>query len=222
MTSTQPTAQTAASDLALIRGESAARLPRPRPRRGQTALAVGLILGGAGIAAGWAASSDDSRAVLVVVTTVQAGHRLTAGDLGVRHVGGDTAGLLAADKPDVAVGRAAVTDLLPGTLLTTAMVTDTPVPADTLVGIALRAGSYPRELAPGMTVRVMLTPTSTGGEPAAGEGVLADLARVVSIDTDERTGTTTATLAVAPADAGAVARASAASAVSVVVVGEDQ
>jgi len=213
------TTQTHPSAASVIRGESALRLPARRPRRSQTLLAAALVIGGAGLSAGWVARADDTRAVVSVSRRVPAGQRVVAADLTVLHLGGDTAGFVPADRADSMVGRTAVGDLVPGSLLTTNMVSDASVPEDveTLVGVALRPGAFPTELVAGMRVRVLVTPADERSTTVP-HLVASERARVVSVVTDQQSGATVATLAVPSDDADAVARASAANAVSLVVL----
>ena len=123
--------------------------PAPVVRRVRVPqLALGVLL--AGLAALtfvlFNAASVQRTPVLALASDVQRGQVLEVEDLQVVHVGtDDLLALTPADRSDLLVGRAAVTDLAAGTLLTTDQVASgsTLTPGAGVVGLALAPGQYP-------------------------------------------------------------------------------
>lgn len=156
-------------------------------------------------------SAVDKSPALAVVGSVERGQTLSASDVRVVYVASDNAlaRLTEADLNTV-VGRVALVDLAPGTLLTRSLVADRPAleDGDGIVGLSLEPGGYPAMgLSPGDLVNVIrtvdpadpLTESSTdddtddadeasGGSGstrttgAAGDVVIARGATVVSVE----------------------------------------
>src|SRR5262245_25092068 len=104
---------------------SATRLPSSRERRpALAALAVLLIVGGA-FASGFLALQAGNRAdYLRVGTDVPQGAKITESDLESVSLPEDMDGVISADDSESVVGLRAVTHILPGTIITSDMVTD--------------------------------------------------------------------------------------------------
>jgi hypothetical protein len=167
-----------------------------------TVFALGAVL--------WHLSAVDKSPALAVVGNVERGQTLSATDVRVVYVSSDgaLARLTEADLNSV-VGRVALIDLGPGTLLTRSLVADRPAleAGDGIVGLSLEPGGYPAlGLSPGDLVNVVRTvdPTDpisdstvdpddtaadsgssgqgTARDGAAGDVVIASGATVVSVE----------------------------------------
>lgn len=201
------------------------RLPQPARRRNPAlaAFAVMLVAGSAAVSAGLVLASSDTTSVLTVTRRVAAGQVVKAANLGTAEVAGS--GLTAVGVADQGrvVGQTAAVDLLPGTLLTGAMVTRDPVPApgQAVVGLSLKPGLLPEsELRAGSTVMLVSLPATQGGTAKPGpDEVLVPSARVLSETSDRTTGGRLVSLLVDRTVAAQVARAAAAGTVSLVVIG---
>lgn len=205
------------------------RLPMPvrRRRPALAALAVMLVVGCAAVSASLALASEDSVSVLTVTRRVPAGQALTAADLGTATISGSGLTALDARSRGEVVGLTAAVDLLPGTLLSGAMVTRDPVPGpgQAVVGLSLKPGLLPdAELRAGSFVMVvrLAAPTGSPGTAApdrAGDQILVPRARVLSETSDPTTGGRLVSLLLERAAAADVTRAAAAGTVSLVVIG---
>jgi hypothetical protein len=167
-----------------------------------TVFALGAVL--------WHLSAVDKSPALAVVGNVERGQTLSVTDVRVVYVSSDgaLARLTEADLNSV-VGRVALVDLGPGTLLTRSLVADRPAleAGDGIVGLSLEPGGYPAMgLSPGDLVNVVRTvdpadPISdstvdpedtaadsgssgqgTARDGAAGDVVIASGATVVSVE----------------------------------------
>ena len=194
--------------------------PEPAVRRVRVPqLALGVLL--AGLAAGgfvlFNAASVQRTPVLALASDVQRGQVLALEDLQVVHVGtDDVLTLTPADRSDLLVGRAAVTGLTAGTLLTTDQVAAgaTLTPGDGVVGLALAPGQYPTPwLAIGDLVSVV--------EVSAELVVLVEAAEVVGIEPVGTQGQRFISLQTGEADASVVAQAAAAGEVRLVLIARD-
>ena len=106
-------------------------------------------------------SAVDKSPALAVVGSIERGQTLSASDVRVVYVASDNAlaRLTEADLNTV-VGRVALVDLAPGTLLTRSVVADRPAleDGDGIVGLSLEPGGYPAMgLSPGDLVNVVRT-----------------------------------------------------------------
>jgi hypothetical protein len=111
--------------------------------------------------------------VLAVSRTVPAGQVITAGDLAVVRVSaGGPAALVPASQEQAVTGRPAAVTLPAGSLLTSAGIGAVPVAAgQAMLGVAVRPGQFPPDLAAGATVDVLAlppAPATTGGPGGAG------------------------------------------------------
>lgn len=234
MTTTTPPAATGLSANGRHAGAAALprvneRLPVPvrRRRPALAAVAVMLVVGCAAVSASLVLASEDSLSVLTVARRVPAGQVLTAADLGTATISGS--GLTAVDAGSRAevIGLTAAVDLLPGTLLSGAMVTSeaVPGPGRAVVGLALKPGLLPdAELRAGSFVMVVRLAAPTGTPAAAlpdraEDRVLVPRARVLSETSDPTTGGRLVSLVVEQSAAAEVSRAAAAGTVSLVVIG---
>ena len=194
--------------------------PEPAVRRVRVPqLALGVLLSGlAGLGfVLFNATSVQRTPVLALASDVQRGQVIEVEDLQVVHVGSDD--VLAwtpADRSDLLVGRAAVTDLAAGTLLTTEQVAagSTLTPGAGVVGLALAPGQYPTpRLAIGDLVSVV--------EVSDGLVVLVEAAEVVGIEPVGTQGQRFISLQTGEADATAVAQAAATGEVRLVLIARD-
>ena len=194
--------------------------PAPAVRRVRVPqLALGVLL--AGLAALtfvlFNAASVQRTPVLALVSDVQRGQVLEVEDLQVVHVGtDDVLALTPADRSDLLVGRAAVTDLVAGTLVTTDQVAAgaTLTPGAGVVGLALAPGQYPTpRLAIGDLVSVV--------EVSDGLVVLVEAAEVVGIEPVGTQGQRFISLQTGETDAPVVAQAAAAGEVRLVLIARD-
>lgn len=185
-----------------------------------------LVVGSSAVSASLVLNSGETTSVLTVVRPVPAGQVLTQADLGTADVSGTGLSAVAASSRDEVIGLTATVGLLPGTLLSNAMVTRDPVPGpgEAVVGLSLKPGLLPEsELRPGTTVMLVRLPSpsapaTTAAEPP-GDPVLVPRARVLSETTDPTTGGRLVSLLLDQSVAAEVSRAAAAATVSVVVIG---
>lgn len=207
------------------------RLPRPvrRRRPGLAALAVMLVVGSSAVSAGLVLNSGDTTSVLTVTRSVPAGQLLTAADLGTADISGTGLTAVAASTRDDVVGLTAAVDLLPGTLLSDAMLTRDAVPSrgQAVVGLSLKPGLLPEaELKPGTTVMLVRLAPPDSAVPAAeaepsDDLILVPRARVLSETSDPTTGGRLVSLLLDRSVAAEVSRAAAAGTVSLVVIGPE-
>lgn len=143
---------------------------RLRRRRVMVGLSAALVsLGGVIGFLVWSMSTSSAE-VVAVRTAVERGQVITAADLMVLRVSVDPAVAVVPEAEfEQVVGRRAAVDLVPGSLLSPAAVTDAVVPAtgESMVGIALGTGQLPAEpLLPGDRVRLVQTPADQAEVPA--------------------------------------------------------
>jgi hypothetical protein len=160
-------------------------------RRGQFALALALITA-CGLLAMLAVLRAGGRTeVLRVARAVPAGHQLTAADLDITRVTAPSGvAVVAASERNAMVGRTALTNLVPGSLLAPAMLTIEPVPGagQKMVGLSLEPGDLPKELTPGDRVDVVAGGSRAGAGPETDKAtVLAASALVYSVTTTDHT-----------------------------------
>ena len=157
------------------------------------------------------ANSTDHEAVLALRTPVARGSVVTADDLQVVQVSSnDALNVLGRDEASAVVGQIALSDLSPGTLITTDDVAASAAiePGDGVVGLALDPGEYPTlSLRPGDLVRVVEVPGST--ETDAADVVLAAEAEIVDVAPIGVQQQLFVSLAVDTSEADAIARAGA-------------
>jgi len=157
-----------------------------------TAVGVVLVVVGAVAAYLLVATAGVTYAYLAVSHTVPYGATIRADDLTVIHVN-SAAGLdpIPATHRNTVIGKHAATDLMPGTLLTPAQLTDRAIPADgeQLIGIELKPAQVPaRTLRPGDTVALVVVPAAslagvpdpTASAPARPESIRAIVANATA------------------------------------------
>ena len=208
-----------------------ARTPRPRPASGrhrQTPLVVVgvlLVLGCALAFTDASAHLGSRQDVLVVAEPLAAGQVLTTGDLRSARVttGGGLDAIPAAEESAV-VGRAVAVPLVAGALLTSGEVgSASPVGGGSdVVAVALKAGGFPPDLAPGDRVQVVPVVSSssgsTSGASSSGSPVAATVLTVEAAPADSDSGTVFS-LQVAKGDAEEVASLAAAGQAALVQLG---
>jgi hypothetical protein len=174
-------------DRAATRGGVGVEPPVSRRRRRLPELVVGVLLVAVfALAALVLATSGRERSpVLVLTGDVSRGEVIDESHLSTVHVGSDSAlTAVAEDDASSVVGRAALTDLSAGTLVTREQLGE---PVEVLdrgagvVGLSLEAGQLPSlDLAPGDRVSVVAGASVGGGEDAA--GVVIEAGEVVSFE----------------------------------------
>lgn len=172
------------------RGQTDRGLPTRARSRGLITVAALLVVGFALVGATLYANAGQKTGVLAIgATGVAQGHVITRDDLRSVEVAG-VRGAIEVDQVDTVVGKTATTGLVPGQILTTAMVTSTPVPGPgkALVGLSLDPGRYPAGgLAPGDQVQVIAVPaagsdgTAVNSRQLDAPVTLAAAARVYSV-----------------------------------------
>jgi hypothetical protein len=194
--------------------------PEPAVRRARVPqLALGVLLTGLA-ALGFVlfnAASVQRSPVLALATEVQRGQVLEVEDLQVVHVGtDDVLALTPADRSDLLVGRAAVTDLAAGTLLTTDHVAAgaTLTPGAGVVGLALAPGQYPT---PRLAIGDLVSVVEVSNELI----MLVEAAEVVGIEPVGTQGQRFISVQTSEADASAVTHAAATGEVRLVLVARD-
>jgi hypothetical protein len=139
-----------------------------RPRRRNTLLAVvGVLLVvvcAALFAAGWL-QAGNRQPVLALARPVMAGQVIGSADLQVVRVSvSGPVSLLPASQEASVVGRTAAAALPAGSLLTSGEVGTVPLAAgQVFLGVAVKPGQYPPDLAAGQTVDVLATPAGSSG-----------------------------------------------------------
>ena len=194
--------------------------PEPAVRRVRVPqLALGLLLSGLA-ALGFVlfnAASIQRTPVLALVSDVQRGQVLEVEDLQVVHVGtDDVLATTPAERTDLLVGRAAVTDLSAGTLLTADQVAAgaTLTPGAGVVGLALAPGQYP---SPRLAIGDLVSVVEVSDELV----VLVEAAEVVGIEPVGTQGQRFISLQAGESDASVVAQAAAAGEVRLVLIARD-
>lgn len=159
-----------------------------RRRPALVALAIALIALGGGTGAWLLSSSGDSVQVLTIATEVSRGEVITATDLTSTELPAATVNLDTVPASDIeeVVGQVATTDLLPGSLLTSASFAPElrPAPGSSVVGVLLSPAQMPGlSLAGGERVRFVATPQQGGELPAAvPTAIEAEIINVQSTD----------------------------------------
>jgi hypothetical protein len=186
-------------------------------------LAVGLLLSaGAALAfVLWNAASVQRTPVAALANDVIRGHILTSEDLRLVHVGTDDAvAMTPFDSAGQLLGRAAITDLQAGALLTQDQfaIASTLTPGAGVVGLSLSPGQFPTpQLRIGDLVNVIVP--SEDGRPAG--QLLVEAAEVVWIEPVGTQGQRFISLLTGEDLAGAVATAAAQGEVRLVLVARD-
>jgi len=148
------------------------------------------VVGGV-VFVGLYASAGSRHPVLAMSSSVPQGARISASDLRLVHVADDP-GLspIPASQEDSVIGRRAAVSLVPGTLLTPADLSSSPLlgAGEASVGLDLKPGEFPAGLAPGESVVVIQTQAQAQAQPASGTpgsptnaNVLVDRATVISV-----------------------------------------
>jgi len=201
------------------------RLPRRR-RWGLLALGVVLVVVGAVVAYLLVVTAGVTHPYLAVSHNVPYGAAIGPDDLTVVNVNA-AAGLqpIPASQRNDVVGKHAATDLVPGTLLTRAHLTDRaiPAPGEQLVGIELKPAQVPaRTLKAGDAVVLVIVPAANlagvpdpnASAPARPQSIRATVAAATPPATN---GNVRVDVAVSQADGPAVAAMAAAGRIVVVV-----
>lgn len=194
--------------------------PEPAVRRVRVPqLALGVLLSGLAALAFvlFNAATVQRAPVLALATDVQRGQILTVEDLRVVHVGtDDVLALTPAERSDLLVGRAAVTDLAVGTLVTTDQVAAGAAltPGAGVVGLALAPGQYPT---PRLAIGDLVSVVEVSGELV----VLVEAAEVVGIEPVGTQGQRFISLQTGEQDASVVAQAAATGEVRLVLIARD-
>ncbi|WP_194891310.1 SAF domain-containing protein [Catenulispora pinisilvae] len=157
--------------------------------------------------------------MLAIAQPIAAGQVITDNDVRTVNVGASAElGLVASIDESKVVGHVAAMPLVPGTLLTAQMVgtADFPPVGQAVVGVALKAGTFPPRLEVGDRVNVWPGPSeaavSTTTAPAA---PLAAGAVVTSIGATDSLGTSVVTLLVDDQSAPKVSQATSVSVIEV-------
>ena len=183
------------------RAPDGARRGRPQPalarRRQMPLVVVGvlLVLGCALAFADASAHLGSRQEVLVVTQPLAAGQVLTTADLrSARVTTGGGLDAIPSGEESAMVGRPIAVPLVAGALLTSGEVgSATPVGAGSdVVAVALKAGGFPPDLAPGdrvQVVPVVSSSGSTGGASTVGSPVAATVLAVQVAPADSDSGT---------------------------------
>lgn len=196
-------------------------VPALRRRRNLSGAVLGVLLVAVcafGIAT-WASSVGHRSQVLVVLKAVPAGSVLQASDLTTAGISADRqVSAIPASAESQFVGKVARVDLVPGGLFERSEVGTGPaIPRGaSVVGLDLKGGAFPAELAPGSTVEIVSTPSQGGAETTG--TVLASSATVLSIGSDPNGAGTLISVAVSATAAPAVVSEGAGGAVSLVLI----
>jgi hypothetical protein len=154
---------------------SASRLPSSRERRpALAALAVLLIVGGA-FASGFLALQAGNRAdYLRVRADVPQGAELSEADLESVSLPEDMDGVISVDDKDDVIGLRSVTHLLPGTILTSDMVTDESAipPGTEEITFGVEASNIDPDIEEGTPLAVYVSPDDEGGTSERFEATL--------------------------------------------------
>lgn len=216
-----PSLKPMGGDAGLLLDGSRPSVPSLQRRRNLSGAALGVLLVAMcafGISA-WASSVGHRVQVLVVVKEVPAGSVVQAGDLTAAGVAADRqVSAIPASAESEWVGKVARVDLVPGSLLERSELGAGPaIPAgSSVVGVDLKDGTFPAEIAPGATVEVVSTPAQ--GATAGGGTVLVPAATVLSMGADPNGSGSLVSVVVPAGDASAVASAAAGGDVSLVML----
>jgi hypothetical protein len=165
--------------------------------------------------------------VLAVARPVAVGHAIGDADLVALSLSVDPRiRPLPASARSQVVGQVATVNLVPGTLLLRRMLTPGSLlqPGEGIVGLAVKAGQVPEQLAPGDSVQVVRAPAPAGasnGPPtddSGGSGVLVSRAKVLSVTGLADGETTRVSLIVPLVDAGRLYRANATGQLALIVM----
>jgi hypothetical protein len=201
--------------------------PRPAGRRRQVPLVVVGVLLVVGCALAFTDASlhlGSREEVLVVTQPLAAGQVLTPGDLRAAKVstGSGLAPVPVTEESSV-VGRSVAVPLVAGALLTSGEVgAASPVGSGSdVVALALKAGSFPPDLAAGDRVQVVpvSSPSSSGGASNSAGSPVAATVLAVEAASAASGGPTVISLQVSTGDADEVASLAAANQASLVQVG---
>jgi hypothetical protein len=216
-----PSLKPMGGDAGLLLDGSRPSVPSLQRRRNLSGAALGVLLVAMcafGISA-WASSVGHRVQFLFVVKEVSAGSVVQAGDLTAAGVAADRqVSAIPASAESEWVGKVARVDLVPGSLLERSELGAGPaIPAGSSdVGLDLKDGTFPAELAPGATVEVVSTPAQ--GATAGGGTVLVPAATVLSMSADPNGSGNLVSVVVPAGDASAVASAAAGDDVSLVML----
>lgn len=206
-----------------VNGHRPSPAAEPVGRRNRTRMALGVVvlvmcvLG----AMTMYANASDRVDVLTVRRSVAAGQRVTADDLDVVSISSDSKlQTLATTQRSAVVGKIAVVGLVPGSLLTSAQISDGPrVPAGMVItGATVKPGQFPIGLRAGDDVMLVETPlaTATG---AAAEPIDRGAARVLEVaNLDDASSALAVSLIVPDDDAAPIASAGASGRLTIIVV----
>ena len=199
--------------------EGAARRLAGRIRVPYAVASVALVVSGAVVftIAAWRISGRAP--VLVVAQPIAAGQVIGESDVRTVNVGApDSLDLVASINESKVVGHVAAMPLVPGTLLTTHMVgtSDFPPAGRSVVGVALKAGTFPPRLGVGDRVNVWPGPSEAAvANGTAAAAPLAAGAVVTSVGAADSLGTSVVTMLV---DAQSAPKVSQATSLSVIEV----
>ena len=146
-----------------------------RPRRRSVSLAAGgvvlVVVCALVFAEGWLAAGN-RQPVLALAQPVTAGQVITSADLEtVRVSAAGPVSLVPASRQAEVAGSTAAVTMPAGTLLTGSDIgTPPPVKGQVRLGVALKAGAYPPDLAAGQDVDVLATPASGTIGSSSGSG----------------------------------------------------
>ncbi len=186
-------------------------------------LGVLLVIVCSLVVATLASSSGHRTQVLVIVKPIAAGTPIQAGDLHSAGVAADsTVHGIRASQATTIVGRIAAVNLVPGALLVSSELAAGPAVArgSTIVGLALKPGFLPANIAPQDNVTVLDTPTGPTSSATDGAGgVLANGVTVYSVGSSPDGQATLVSVEVPAASAPAVAEANAQGDITLVLVG---
>lgn len=199
--------------------------PAPTLRRSRNLpgaiLGVLLVVVCSLVVATLASSSGHRTQVLVIVKPIAAGTPIRVGDIRPAGVAADsTVRGIRASQAATVVGRIAADNLVPGALLVSGELAAGPPVAkgSTIVGLALKPGFLPANIAPQDNVTILNTPTGSSSVNGAG-GVLAGGVTVYSVGPSPDGQATLVSVEVPATNAPAVAEANAQGDVSLVLVG---
>ena len=198
-----------------------ATVPGLHRRRNLSGAALGVLLVSVcafGIGT-WASTVGHRTQVLVLSRAVPAGSVIQAADLTTAGVAADhQVSAIPASAEAQEVGKVARVDLVPGSLLERSEVGTGPaIPAEaSVVGLDLKGGAFPAEMAAGSTVEVVSTPPQSATVTAG--TVLAQSATVLSMASDPNGAGTLISVAVPVGEASSVASAGASGGISLVMI----
>jgi hypothetical protein len=137
-------------------------------RRSVPHLLVGtlLVLACTAGAVLWSLAAGQRQRVLTVARPVPVGHALSTADLREVSIATDPGvSTVAASQASTVIGRMMATSLPAGSLLTPEVlgVALVPAPGQAITALALKAGAFPPELAPGARVAVVVVPGPSTG-----------------------------------------------------------